>query len=88
MLPGDPACRELTPEEAAELARAWTNLLEDDARDGGNARRPLPALRPRWHASRARIVDEPEPGSNPARGDARAVRALVRVRQVHRHARG
>ena len=43
MLPGDPACRELTPEEAAELARAWTNLLEDDARDGGNGADPVPA---------------------------------------------
>ena len=31
MLPGDPACRELTPEEAAHLARAWTNLLDADA---------------------------------------------------------
>lgn len=43
MLPGDPACRELIPEEAAELARAWTNLLEDDARDGGNGADPVPA---------------------------------------------
>ena len=31
MLPGDPACRELTPDEAANLARAWTNLLDADA---------------------------------------------------------
>ena len=79
MPPGDAACREMTAEEARRLADAWTALVPETARVDAGARRVSGA-----EEARRRLVFLLE--TPPARRDARAVRAVVRLRQVHRRA--
>jgi hypothetical protein len=86
MVPGDEACREMTAEEARALADAWTALVPETRAVNGAAHAGCltsasasdaggrPALRNGFRVGKRR----------PTRRNTRALRAVVRLRQVHR----